>query len=136
MRCFPMFALALSLMACSNQAEGERCDLDNGDLDCESDLVCRSLQSLGGGEGAICCPEGTPTVAACSVGSLPLEGDEDDETDDDSEDLDASTDDDADSDDGTDAGDAGSDDADSDDVEGTGAEDAGSADAGDASAGG
>ena len=69
----------LLLPACSNQAEGERCDLDNANLDCESGLICKSVQSLGGtGEGAICCPEGSPGVAACRPGSLQLDDDGDD----------------------------------------------------------
>ncbi|MEO8185063.1 MAG: hypothetical protein ABI895_40170, partial [Deltaproteobacteria bacterium] len=55
---------------CAKQAEGERCDLNNGDLDCDTGLVCRgeasslSIQGIRGA--ALCCPAtGATTVDAC-----------------------------------------------------------------------
>lgn len=64
-------ALLAALSACSNQAEGDRCDLDLNSDDCDVGLICTSLQSLtGAGTGAICCPEDNATVAACRPGSL------------------------------------------------------------------
>jgi hypothetical protein len=55
------------LSACSEQGEGERCDLNNGTLDCASGLTCR-LQGPGV---SLCCPpnDGTPTVDACRAGA-------------------------------------------------------------------
>ncbi len=111
MRIFAWLPLACAmLLGCSNQAEGERCDLDNGNADCESGLICKSLQSLSGqGEGAICCPDGTPSVAACKVGNFDV-GDDDVPADPDDE-PDAPTDDDADDMAGDDAADAAAEDA-------------------------
>ncbi|MEN9579275.1 MAG: hypothetical protein RJA70_2284 [Pseudomonadota bacterium] len=63
--------LAAALVSCSNQAEGERCELANGNEDCETGLTCKTLQSLSGeGEGAICCPDSNPSVAQCRLGNL------------------------------------------------------------------
>lgn len=55
---------------CAKQAEGERCDLNNGDLDCDTGLACRGEANLsiqGGIRGAaLCCPSaGEITVDAC-----------------------------------------------------------------------
>lgn len=60
----PMLAVA-----CSNQAEGERCDRNNEDEDCQDGLVCTSSQVLGG-SADICCPEnlGDSENAACIPG--------------------------------------------------------------------
>jgi hypothetical protein len=75
----PLFRAALCAAlacACSEQGEGERCDTNNGDLDCQSGLVCRSGESLnlveGEGRGAaLCCPPSgvLPSVDACRVTS-------------------------------------------------------------------
>jgi len=69
-------ALALG---CAKQGEGERCDLNNADQDCEPGLVCRGEAQLSiKGRGiALCCPIGTgSTVDACRAGTqLPPEPD-------------------------------------------------------------
>ena len=69
-------ALALG---CAKQGEGERCDLNNADLDCEPGLVCRGEDQLSiKGRGiALCCPFGTgSTVDACRAApQLPPEQD-------------------------------------------------------------
>jgi hypothetical protein len=56
-------------VACSNQAEGERCDRNNEDEDCQEGLICKSSQELGG-SADICCPkeEGASEIAACIRG--------------------------------------------------------------------
>ena len=69
------FALAFG---CAKQGEGERCDQNNADLDCEPGLVCRgeSQLSIKGRGVALCCPiaPGTTTVDACRAASpLPSE---------------------------------------------------------------
>lgn len=57
--------LALSLGACSQQGEGERCDPLSYSEDCESGLVCTPLEQLHqGAEGAVCCPA-NPTQNIC-----------------------------------------------------------------------
>jgi hypothetical protein len=44
-------------MACSDQGEGERCDTENGNADCEGSLVCTSGIGLRLGDGVSrCCP--------------------------------------------------------------------------------
>jgi hypothetical protein len=77
-----LFALPLVAMAVvgasagSDQAEGERCDLGNGNSDCQAGLVCKSLQSLHyPGTSAVCCPP-SPTTAVClgQGASLPEDG--------------------------------------------------------------
>lgn len=72
--------LCLTLAACSKQGQGERCDLNNGDLDCEGDLLCKGEASLNiSGRGvALCCPRVTDesTVDACrQTAMLMPEGD-------------------------------------------------------------
>jgi len=69
-------ACALVLAACGKQAEGERCDINSGSLDCETGLVCRSADQLSiQGQGlrgwALCCPpDGVqPSVDACRAGA-------------------------------------------------------------------
>ena len=57
--------LSLSLSACSNQGEGERCDTrgdKQGNDECQDGLTCRPGVFR-------CCPidESAPTVAACKV---------------------------------------------------------------------
>ena len=79
-RLFILSCLAL-LAACSKQGEGERCDLNSGNLDCETGLVCRSADqlSISGTRGvALCCPQDgvEPSVNACRAGAnLPAEPD-------------------------------------------------------------
>jgi hypothetical protein len=78
---FAALACALVLSACGKQGEGERCDLNSGNLDCEVGLVCRSADQLSIQEEtgwALCCPpdNGAPTVAACQAGAeLPMDND-------------------------------------------------------------
>lgn len=71
---FPFSSLVVSLVllviyACSNQGEGEICDIDAGNAgndDCQSGLVCTSLSGV---LGARCCPSDLTTAktAVCSV---------------------------------------------------------------------
>jgi hypothetical protein len=79
MRLWGLSVVALVLVsasACSDQAEGERCDQQNGSNDCSAGLVCTPVpQSLKAPAGAsICCPPpGTSaTVAACRTGSASI----------------------------------------------------------------
>jgi hypothetical protein len=73
-----MILPALLAFGCSKQGEGERCDTNSGNLDCDTGLICRTppqptLQSRGV---AICCPgDGVaPTQDACRAGAeLPPE---------------------------------------------------------------
>lgn len=60
--------------ACSNQAEGARCDVANGSDDCDTGLVCTPASQLAigaketGATWAVCCPPRgatQPTVEAC-----------------------------------------------------------------------
>jgi hypothetical protein len=74
--------LCLALAGCSKQGEGERCDQNNGNLDCETDLICKgetqlSLQGNTRGVG-LCCPpvSNESTVEACrATAMLPPEPD-------------------------------------------------------------
>jgi hypothetical protein len=67
---FSLSLLALALAdGCSQQGEGERCDLAaNGDADCQSGLVCKkaSLLQLGSDQTDRCCPPGPSTDARCA----------------------------------------------------------------------
>jgi hypothetical protein len=76
------FGLLLCLAlgwGCAKQAEGERCDLNNGDFDCDTGLLCRGEAQLslrGNGKGvALCCPSsGETKVDACrATAQLPDE---------------------------------------------------------------
>ncbi len=72
------FCAALVCLACSKQAEGERCDTNSDNLDCESGLVCRGSDQLSiAGTGiALCCPQDgvPPSVDACRAGTeLPMD---------------------------------------------------------------
>jgi len=55
--------------ACSNQAEGERCDVNNNDDDCQEGLICTSSRELGG-SADYCCPpgQGTSELPECTLG--------------------------------------------------------------------
>jgi hypothetical protein len=67
--------IALSLVcatsACSRQKEGERCSLENGDLDCDSALVCTDSSKLRKGADEVdrCCPEelGSTSNQQCAL---------------------------------------------------------------------
>ncbi len=65
---FVTVALA-GLVGCSNQGEGERCDLNNGNKDCASGLSCQRIE---GQESALCCPPPPKptTVTACIPGQI------------------------------------------------------------------
>lgn len=58
---------ALAFPACSNQAEGERCDVNNNNDDCQEGLICKPSTELGG-SADICCPEGTSELPECTIG--------------------------------------------------------------------
>lgn len=67
-------SLLLSLpQACATQNEGERCDIFNGDLDCDPGLKCKKV----GQAYQVCCPDVNSTAAACiqssggGVGGIP-----------------------------------------------------------------
>jgi hypothetical protein len=67
-----MFALvsllaAVSMPGCSQQGEGERCDLlKNGDADCDSGLVCIAAAQLRDSSSDRCCPpDGSSNEARC-----------------------------------------------------------------------
>jgi hypothetical protein len=67
--------LVVSLFGCAKQQEGERCDPNSGNLDCDTGLVCRSgdqLSIAAGPRAALCCPpEGVPpSVDACRAGAV------------------------------------------------------------------
>lgn len=74
--------MCLAIAGCSKQGEGQRCDPNNSDLDCESNLVCKgeaqlSLEGQTRGVG-LCCPPVTDltTVEACrATMTLPPEPD-------------------------------------------------------------
>jgi len=59
-------ALLGVLVACSDAAEGESCDLANGNDDCEEGLICRGPWDIASKE-AVCCPAppAKPSVGAC-----------------------------------------------------------------------
>lgn len=69
--------VALFVLGCAQQAEGERCELSNDNNDCESGLVCTSLSGLTGqSTGAVCCPpKGQPIhVDICGLAPPDLTG--------------------------------------------------------------
>src|SRR5262245_42234541 len=64
-----------ALIACSNMNEGERCEFDNGNEDCEPPLICLPATNRGGGSvnppfntSDRCCPQDrrTATHPACT----------------------------------------------------------------------
>jgi len=73
-----LLCLALG-WGCSKQGEGERCDTNNLDLDCDTGLICKGEAQLSiRGRGiALCCPAtGASSVTACqAVAVLPPESD-------------------------------------------------------------
>ncbi|HQY62075.1 MAG: hypothetical protein IPF92_12895 [Myxococcales bacterium] len=64
-------AVLLGQASCSNQSEGQRCNIlgDNaGNDDCQEGLVCKPKGQLNGAQDDLCCPlVGAPTVAACQA---------------------------------------------------------------------
>ena len=80
------FALSASVamvplfVACSNNAEGERCDqlADNGgNDDCQDGLVCTSKTDLNGASSDLCCPPDRTTALTpqCQIAHAPVGGD-------------------------------------------------------------
>ncbi len=79
----------VTLAACSNQGEGDRCQAENGDDDCQSGLVCLAATQKafnGGGPGLVnapynnsdrCCPydRSTATHPACVLLQTTITGD-------------------------------------------------------------
>jgi hypothetical protein len=56
---------ALVFPACGKQSEAERCELTNGNNDCDPGLVCEHHEAV---SSEICCPIGSPengTTAEC-----------------------------------------------------------------------
>lgn len=62
-------AAAALFAACSQQGEGERCTIENGNDDCGEGLVCTSAEQLGG-NADICCPPSGSEEPACIPGGL------------------------------------------------------------------
>jgi hypothetical protein len=61
------FSVAMTLVGCGKQSEGERCVQDEaGDTDCEEGLICVPCASLKTGQVDRCCP---PVSAAQATGS-------------------------------------------------------------------
>jgi hypothetical protein len=69
----------LVLSACSNNGEGERCQIDNVNDDCENGLVCltKSQVNQGYNNSDRCCPpdRSTATHPACTQLQNPVAGD-------------------------------------------------------------
>jgi hypothetical protein len=61
-------------LACSNQGEGERCELRNGNDDCQDGLICNPTQYQGSHR---CCPvdSATATHPACVIPTSPITAD-------------------------------------------------------------
>jgi hypothetical protein len=82
-------SVLVALSACSQQGEGDRCDFDNGDIDCASGLIClpaTNQNGRGAGTGTVnppynnsdrCCPPDRTqaTHPACTVPKSPVAGD-------------------------------------------------------------
>lgn len=82
-------SVLIALSACSQQAEGDRCDFDNGSADCADGLICLPATNQGGrgaGTGTVnppynnadrCCPQDRTraTHPACTVPTSPVAGD-------------------------------------------------------------
>lgn len=63
----------MGAVACSNQGEGERCDMNNDNEDCASGLTCQKIE---GQQSPLCCPPAPQpaSVSACIPGQ-PLQSD-------------------------------------------------------------
>jgi hypothetical protein len=59
----------IALTACSNYAEGERCQIGNGNDDCDDGLTCTPSSQLVGSNSDRCCPadRSTATQPICSI---------------------------------------------------------------------
>jgi len=75
------FAVAawVVLVACSNNGEGERCQVENNNDDCQDGLICLSKSNVNQGynNGDRCCPvdRSTATHPACTQLQNPIAGD-------------------------------------------------------------
>lgn len=75
--------MLLTLAACSDQSEGDRCQVENGDDDCKGNgLVCLPASKVNPpfdnqGKSARCCPEDrrTATHPACTELTSSITGD-------------------------------------------------------------
>lgn len=65
---FGGIGLSLGSIACSNQGEGARCEIENGDDDCQEGLVCTTAEQLGGNADICCPPGGVSENPACIPG--------------------------------------------------------------------
>ncbi len=67
----PAFLAVVMASACSNQGEGDFCDPNNGNNDCDTGLECVAAPGLSGGtvNRNRCCPiaPAQPTTSACSL---------------------------------------------------------------------
>ena len=83
-----MLGVFVALAACSNGGEGERCQAENGNDDCQSGLVCLAAtqKAFNGGKGLVnppfnnsdrCCPldRASTTNPACTVPGSSVTGD-------------------------------------------------------------
>jgi hypothetical protein len=64
--------LLLTTTGCANQVEGDRCDRDNLNADCEEGLICKQVYVTGNYH-YICCPVPPAPVsaAACNASGVP-----------------------------------------------------------------
>jgi hypothetical protein len=65
-----LLGVVTSFTACSNQGEGEFCDMNNGSDDCQSGLVCEKAPGITAAVNPTrCCPipPAQPTTSACSL---------------------------------------------------------------------
>ncbi len=74
-----VLAVALTLPSCSNQGEGDRCNVlgdNNGNDECQDGLVCTRAADLGAPTD-LCCPPDrrNATTAVCRIAQNPLMGD-------------------------------------------------------------
>jgi hypothetical protein len=67
-------AAFVALSACSNYAEGERCEVLNGNEDCQDGLQCTPAGQLNSSSSDRCCPvdRKTATHPACVVLTTPI----------------------------------------------------------------
>jgi hypothetical protein len=76
-----ILACAVAIAACSNQGEGDRCDVNadnSGNDDCKDGLVCTPQSSLGNNSSTdLCCPSDRrlATTPQCAIPQTPTGGD-------------------------------------------------------------
>jgi hypothetical protein len=54
----------LGQAGCSNQSEGQRCSVENGNDDCQDGLICKSKDLLNGAQDSLCCPADSKAAVA------------------------------------------------------------------------